>query len=131
MTEKKKLLVADDSEYIHSLLDESFSSDEFDVIHVYDGQEALEVAEDELPDIMVLDIMMPVMDGRDVCKQLKSNPETSDIKIIMLTGKDTQPDRMLGFELGADDYIEKPCSLSYLVRRISKLLKTDHPRMAR
>ena len=122
MARKKKLLIADDSKYIHSLLANSLFTDEFDIMHAYDGQEALDAAEDELPDIIILDIMMPVIDGRDVCKQLKMDPATSDIKIIMLTGKDTQHDRVLGLELGADDYIEKPCSVSYLMRSIRKLL---------
>ena len=122
MERKKKLLIADDNMDIHDLLVMYFSVDEFDIIHAYDGKETLELAEDELPDLIVLDIMMPIIDGRDICKKLKSAPETEHIKIIMLTGKGEQHDRILGLELGADDYIPKPCSIVYLGNKIKKAL---------
>ena len=120
MERKKKLLIADDEKYVHDLLNKSLSVDEFDIIHAYDGKETLELAKEHLPDLIVLDIMMPHMDGRDICSRLKNDPETKNIEIIMLTAKDEQHDRVLGLELGADDYVTKPCSISYLARMIKR-----------
>ena len=120
---KKKLLIADDVEHIHNLLAMHLSADEIDIIHAYDGKETLELAEEQLPDLIVLDILMPLVDGRDICKKLKNHPETKNIKILILTGKNEQHDRIVGLELGADDYITKPCSMSYLARRIKALLE--------
>ena len=118
MERKKKLLIADDEKYLHDLLTKVLSGDEFDILHAYDGKETLRLAQEQLPDLILLDVMMPAMDGRDICKKLKNDPETKRIKIIMLTAKDQQHDRILGLQLGADDYIPKPCSMNYLVRRI-------------
>lgn len=118
MERKKKLLIADDEKYLHDLLTKVLSGDEFDILHAYDGKETLRLAEEQLPDLIVLDVMMPAMDGRDICKKLKNDPETKRIKVIMLTAKDQQHDRILGLQLGADDYIAKPCSMNYLARRI-------------
>ncbi len=123
MERKKKLLIADDVKQIHDLLAMYLSADGFDVIHAYDGKETLKMAEEQLPHLIVLDVLMPLVDGRDICKKLKSDPETKDIKIVMLTGKNEQHDRIVGLELGADDYITKPCSMSYLARRIKALLE--------
>ena len=118
MERKTQILIADDEKYLHDLLVKVLSADEFDILHAYDGIETLRLAEEQLPDLIVLDVMMPAMDGRDICKKLKNNPETKDMKIIMLTAKDQQHDRILGLQLGADDYISKPCSMNYLARRI-------------
>lgn len=123
MERKKKLLIADDVKQIHNLLAMYLSADEFDIIHAYDGKETLKLAEEQLPDLIVLDVLMPLVDGRDICKKLKNDPETKNIKIVMLTGKSEQHDRIVGLELGADDYITKPCSMSYLARRIKALLE--------
>jgi CheY-like chemotaxis protein len=68
------------------------SADEFDIIHAYEGKETLKLAEKQLPDLIVLDILMPLMDGRDICKKLKNDPETRNINIVMLTGKTEQHD---------------------------------------
>ena len=122
MGRKKKLLIADDNEHIHELLSQFLSVDEFDIIHAYNGEEALELAEDEQPDLIVLDIVMPLMDGREICRRLKNAPDIEDIKIILLTGRGEQYDRRVGLEVGADDYITKPCSITYLGNRIRKLL---------
>ncbi len=123
MEKKNKVLIADDNERIHSLITDSLSSDQFDIIHAYDGKETLRLVEEQLPDLIILDIMMPLIDGRDICKKLKSEPVTKNIKIIMLTGKVEQHDRLVGFELGADEYIPKPCSIDYLGRKIKALLE--------
>jgi len=127
MKTKKKLLIADDKQAIHDIISKSLailSDDRYDIIHAYDGKETLRLAHEELPDLILLDILMPHVDGRDICKELKNNPETRDINIVMLTGKGEQHDRVLGLQLGADDYITKPFSINYLARRIERLLGT-------
>jgi len=122
MEKKKKILITDDETYVHEVLTAVLSSNEFDIIHAYDGQETLERVDNEQPDLVVLDIMMPIKDGRDICRDLKKNPRTKDIKILMLSGKDEQLERIVGLESGADDYIAKPFSPSYLARRIKKMI---------
>ena len=122
MTGKKRMLVAEDDVLIHQMYTDIFE-DEFEIIHAYDGAETLLLAGEQKPDIIILDITMPILDGRAVCKMIKGNPGTENIKIVMVTGKDKQSDRLLGFELGADDYVEKPVSLEYLARVVSKLTR--------
>jgi len=125
MKPKKKILIADDEIQIHKLLTAVLSSDEFDIIHAYDGQETVERVDDEMPDLIVLDIMMPVKDGRDICQDLKKNPKTKNIKILMLSGRDQQFDRTLGLEIGADDYETKPFSPSSLARKIQWMCEKE------
>ena len=121
MSKKKKLLIADDDEKIHQLYDDCFQG-KFEIVHAYDGADALMLAVGHHPDLILLDIMMPMLDGRTICKKIKGNPMTKDIKIIMVTGKIEQTDRLVGFELGADEYVEKPVTITYLTRAITKLL---------
>jgi DNA-binding response OmpR family regulator len=123
MTEKKKILIADDDDSIHDLLTEALRTDKYDIIHTYDGKETLQRVEEDLPDLVLLDIMMPLLDGRDICKQLKANPETDHMKILVFSGKGEQHDRILAFQLGADDYISKPASITYITRKITNLLE--------
>ncbi len=125
MEKKKKILIADDDTYVHEVLTAVLSSNEFDIIHAYDGQETVERVDNEQPNLIVLDIMMPIKDGRDVCRDLKKNPRTKDIKILMLSGKDEQLDRIVGFESGADDYIAKPFSPSHVARKIKKMFEKE------
>jgi DNA-binding response OmpR family regulator len=123
MKEKKKILIADDEDSIHDLLTEALRTDKYDIIHAYDGKETLQRAEEDRPDLVVLDIMMPLSDGRDVCKALKSNPGTGHTKILVLSGKTDQHDRILCFQLGADDYIAKPAAIGYITRKIANMLE--------
>ncbi|MHB8834436.1 MAG: response regulator transcription factor [Candidatus Methylomirabilia bacterium] len=118
---KKMMLIADDSRYSHEIYT-SYFGDEFEYLHAYDGAEALATAVAELPELIILDLIMPLLDGRSICKKLKGYPKTRDMKIIMVTAKNAQSDRLLGFEVGADDYIEKPCSMELLARSIRHLL---------
>ena len=122
---KKKILVADDDPQIHGLLTRVLSSDEFEIIHAYDGQETVERINDEVPDLVVLDIMMPLKDGRDICQELKKNPETKDIRVLILSAKDQQFDRVLGFDLGADDYVTKPFSPNHVARKIRRMFEEE------
>ena len=121
----KLLLIADDNESIHDILGAALRGDDFDLIHAYDGRETLELAKEQLPDLIILDILMPLVDGWDVCMELKSNPDTKHIKIIMLTGKGGQLDRALGLDVGADDYVAKPFSLEHLCHKIRRALQKE------
>jgi DNA-binding response OmpR family regulator len=118
---KKKLLIADDSRYSHEIYT-GFFGDEFEYLHAYDGVDALVMAVTEVPELIILDLMMPLLDGRSICRKLKNSPRTKSIKIIMVTARNSQSDRLVGFEMGADDYIEKPCSLDLLARSVKNLL---------
>ena len=119
---KKKLLIADDDPMMHDLYPQ-YLGDGFEYLHAYNGMDALVLAVDLVPDLVILDVIMPMIDGREVCKKLKSYPKTKDIRVLMVTGKDGPSDRHVGFEVGADDYLEKPYSLEILARTIAKLLR--------
>ena len=88
-----------------------------------DGFDAIEIARKHTFDVVLLDISMPGKDGRDVCMELKSSPETQDVKIIMFTGRDSHHDRILALKLGADEYVEKPCQFFYLERAVDGVLR--------
>ncbi len=121
METKKKIFIVDDDMTIHEALTAVLSSNEFDIIHAYGGHGVVERTENEQPYLVILDIMMPDRDGRDICKELKMNPKTKDIIILMLSAKNEDFDKKLGFELGADDYETKPFSPPYLATKIKKM----------
>jgi len=95
----------------------------FSVIAAFDGPSGLELAKKKLPGLIILDLMLPEMDGKDVCRALKSNPLTQPIPVLMLTAKAEEVDRVIGFELGADDYVTKPFSPRELVLRVKAILR--------
>ena len=109
------ILIADDEPEIRSLLRLYLENEKYEIIEAEDGQQALELLRSQQPALCILDIMMPVLDGLEVCKQVR---KMSDIPIIMLTAKDDDDDRILGLEIGADDYITKPFSVEELLARI-------------
>ena len=119
---KGKILVVDDEIYIVHILDFSLGMEGYEVITALDGEQALEKLKTEKPDLIVLDIMMPKLDGYEVCKAIKSSPETRHIPVILLSAKGRNVDQKLGFDVGADDYITKPFSPRKLVERINQLL---------
>ena len=119
---KGKILVVDDEIYIVHILDFSLGMEGYEVITALDGEQALEKARAEKPDLIVLDIMMPKLDGYETCKILKAEPETKDIPVILLSAKGRNVDQKIGFEVGADDYITKPFSPRKLVERINAIL---------
>ena len=119
----EKVLVVDDEEHIVELLKFNLVNSGYKVITAYNGIEALEIANEELPDLVLLDLMIPGMDGLDVCKQIKRNKETSSISIIMLTARSEELDKIIGLELGADDYITKPFSVRELLARVKAVLR--------
>ncbi len=117
------ILVVDDEQDILQLLDFNLRQAGFDVLTAADGADALQIASRDLPDLIVLDLMLPGIEGNDVCRELKSRPETRRIPIIMLTAKAEEIDRVVGFELGADDYVTKPFSPRELVLRVKAILR--------
>jgi len=119
---KGKILVVDDEIYIVHILDFSLGMEGYEVLTALDGEQALEKARAEHPDLIVLDIMMPKLDGYETCKRLKADPETKDVPVILLSAKGRNVDQKVGFEVGADDYITKPFSPRKLVERINTLL---------
>jgi two-component system, OmpR family, alkaline phosphatase synthesis response regulator PhoP len=119
---KGKILVVDDEIYIVHILDFSLGMEGYEVITALDGEQALERMKLERPDLVVLDIMMPKLDGYEVCKAIKSNPTTKQTPVILLSAKGRNVDQKLGFDVGADDYITKPFSPRKLVERINQLL---------
>src|ERR1051326_4220882 len=118
-----KILVVDDEPDAVELVEFNLQGAGFDVLKAADGAEALKQARAHSPDMVVLDLMLPEVDGLEVCKILRRDPATSAIPIIMLTAKAAEIDRVLGLELGADDYITKPFSPRELVLRVKNLLK--------
>ena len=100
-----------------------FKKENFEVFIARDGSEAIEIAEDNLPDIVLLDIMMPNVDGYQVLKHLKNSPKLKDIKVLFLSAKNKVSDIELGLQLGADKYISKPFSTKKLVKQVKDLLK--------
>jgi DNA-binding response OmpR family regulator len=119
---KGKILVVDDEIYIVHILDFSLGMEGYEVVTALDGEQALEKLHSERPDLIVLDIMMPKLDGYEVCKAIKSSPQTRHIPVILLSAKGRNVDQKLGFDVGADDYITKPFSPRKLVERINQLL---------
>jgi two-component system phosphate regulon response regulator PhoB len=120
---KTKILVVDDEPDALELIEVNLKSAGFDVLRAASGREALEQARSALPALIILDVMLPEMDGLEVCKALRRDPKTAFIPIVMLTARVAEIDRVLGLELGADDYITKPFSPRELVLRIRNLLK--------
>src|SRR5207237_3999984 len=106
------------------LVEYNLSAADYDVATASDGSEALKKARSLSPKLIILDLMLPEMDGLEVCKLLRRDQSTAAIPIIMLTAKAAEMDRVLGLELGADDYVTKPFSPRELVLRVKRLLRT-------
>ncbi len=120
------ILIADDNAEMRETLERIFALYEFDVFKAENGKKAIEVAEKEAPDIIILDAKMPVMDGFEACRILKSNHHTRDIPIVFLTANYIQPnDRVTGLQLGADDYLLKPFNSKELVARVKSIIKRN------
>ncbi len=120
---RSKILVVDDEPEAVELLEFNLKQAGFDVISAEDGAEALKKARSALPSLIVLDLMLPEVDGLEVCKMLRRDQTTARIPIIMLTAKAAEMDRIVGLELGAEDYITKPFSPRELVLRVKKVLQ--------
>ncbi len=115
-----RVLLVDDDKKLLELLSAYFLKNGFAVLEATNGMEALELAQREAPDLIVLDLMLPGLDGWEVCRRLR---KTSDVPILMLTARDEEADRLIGLELGADDYVTKPFSPREVVARAKAILR--------
>lgn len=120
---KEKILVVDDEEDILELLRFNLSREGCQVFCASSGEEALRLVRSEIPDLMVLDLMLPGIDGLEVARRLKSDPNTKNLPVVMLTAKGEEADIVTGLELGADDYVTKPFSPRVLVARVRAVLR--------
>jgi len=120
---KEKVLIVEDEKDIVKMLEYNLKKEGFRVISACDGEDALDLAVREHPDILLLDLMLPGIDGLEVCRSLKKENKTSSIPVIMLTAKGQESDKVVGLELGADDYITKPFSPRELIARIKAVLR--------
>ncbi|MBM4312338.1 MAG: response regulator [Deltaproteobacteria bacterium] len=120
---QKKVLVADDEKDIVELVAFNLEREGFAVSRAYDGQKAWEMINTQKPDLVILDLMMPALSGMEVCKRLRRQETTDSLPVIMLTAKSDPVDRILGLEIGADDYITKPFHVRELIARVRAVLR--------
>ena len=119
----RTILVIDDEPELVKLLDYNLTKAGYLVLSAKDGEHGLNTARKHAPDAVILDVMMPGLDGWEVCKRLRTDPSTSAIPVLMLTAKAEEGDRVLGLELGADDYVTKPFGVRELLARVKALLR--------
>jgi two-component system phosphate regulon response regulator PhoB len=124
---RQKILIVDDEPEAIELIEFNLKQAGYEVATAADGAEALKKARELLPGLVILDLMLPEMDGLEVCKILRREPATATMPILMLTAKAAEIDRVLGLELGADDYLTKPFSPRELVLRVKKILSRGKP----
>lgn len=127
---KESILIVDDEEDILELVRYNLQKEGYSVICSANGEDALSKARNKVPDLVVLDLMLPGLDGLEICKLLKADPKTSQIPIIMLTAKGEEADVITGLEVGADDYIAKPFSPKVLVARVRTALRRKASKLA-
>ena len=118
----KKILIVDDEERVRRLIETTLDIGDFQIFQAKDGEEALKIAQEEKPALILLDIMMPGMDGFEVCKWLKNNSETKSSYIIMLTAKGQKQNIEKGYAVGTDDYFVKPFSPMELLNKVEQVL---------
>ena len=121
--ERKRILVVDDEIYIVHILEFTLTMEGYEVLTAADGEEALRRIEQDRPDLIVLDIMMPKMDGYEVLRRIRTDEEFKSLPVILLSAKGRPIDRETGLEIGADDYIVKPFSPRRLLEKIQDLLQ--------
>lgn len=119
----QRILVVDDEKGIQEIVSQALKRRGYETLNAADGDTALDMAFTAKPDLIILDLMLPRMDGWEVCRRLKSNKETASIPIIMLTARREETDVVEGLDLGADDYIKKPFSLAELTARVGAILR--------
>jgi two-component system phosphate regulon response regulator PhoB len=126
MTRPRILIVEDDPHILDALL-YNFQKENFNVVTATNGRDALQQCQLQVPDLILLDLMIPPPDGLQVCRQLRSDPRTKNVRIIMLTAKDDETDEIVGFNMGADDYVAKPFRVRPLIERVKALLRRPEP----
>lgn len=125
-----KVLIVEDEEALTTLLEYNLAREGFDVEVAGDGEEALARVRDSAPDIVILDWMLPKVSGIEVCRRIRSAPETRNLPIVMLTARSEESDRIRGLDTGADDYVTKPFSTNELVARLRAVLRRIRPALA-
>jgi phosphate regulon transcriptional regulator PhoB len=118
-----KILVIDDEKDIVELISYNLTKEGFSIIKAYDGETALKLVKLQKPDLLILDLMLPRMSGIDVCKTIRNNSDSANLPIIMVTAKADETDKIIGLEIGADDYITKPFGIKELVARVRAILR--------
>lgn len=119
----RKLMIADDEPGVRSLVRMTLESDSYEILEASDGDEALMLALEHRPELLLLDVTMPGLSGLQVCRMLKDNPSTSAISVVMLTAMDQDSDRAEGKAAGADDYFTKPFSPLALLRKVDEIFE--------
>lgn len=127
---KPLILVVEDEVSLTTLLRYNLESDGYRVIEASDGEEAMMMVDEQSPDLIVLDWMLPQVSGIELCRRLRGKPETRNVPVIMLTARGEEADRIRGLDMGADDYITKPFSMSELLARIRAVLRRIRPALA-
>ena len=120
---KRRVLLADDDQALRRLISTTLGTEDFELLQARDGEEALSLARSEHPELVLLDINMPHLDGFEVCRELRAAPETAGIKVIMLTARGADVDRARAREAGADEYFSKPFSPIQLLNKVYALLE--------
>lgn len=120
---KPTVLIIEDEPALIEVLKYNLDQEGFEVFTSSDGQEGLRLAQSLVPDIVLLDLMLPAMDGLQICRQLRAAAKTQDIRILMLTARSEEVDEIVGFNMGADDYVTKPFKVKPLIHRIKALLR--------
>jgi two-component system phosphate regulon response regulator PhoB len=123
MARRKRILVVDDERDLVELIGMNLQRNGYDVLAAHDGATGLEIARRQHPDMLILDVMMPGLSGRDVTLALKGNAETAAIPILMLTARTEETDVIVGLSMGADDYVTKPFSMKVLMARVAAVLR--------
>jgi two-component system phosphate regulon response regulator PhoB len=120
---KPRILIIEDERTLVKTLEYNFEREGFEVVASHDGAEGLRKAQTILPDLVLLDLMLPGLNGLEVCRDLRAGERTKDIPIIMLTARAEETDQVVGFSMGADDYVTKPFSNKVLIQRVKALLR--------
>ena len=123
-----KILIVDDEEDIADLISYNLEKEGFATIKANDGGSVLKIVKTQKPDLLILDLMLPHMNGLDICRVIRANPEIAYVPVIMLTAKGDEVDKIIGLEIGADDYITKPFSVKELVARVRTVLRRSQER---
>ena len=126
MKKEITIVVVEDEADIREVIEHNLSREGYQVYSAADGEAGLQLTKRRLPDLVVLDIMLPKIDGLDICREIKADPETNPLGIIMLTAKGEESDIVLGLGMGADDYITKPFSPKELIARVKAVLRRGH-----
>jgi two-component system phosphate regulon response regulator PhoB len=120
---KETILIVEDEPSLTEVLSYNLQREGYEVVVAREGREGLRKAQTLLPSLLILDLMLPGVDGLDICRELRASPQTSNIPILMLTAKTEETDQIVGFAVGADDYVTKPFSVKVLLQRVKALLR--------